>query len=470
MGIVFIALSYFIGAVWFPPSGGGVGIVLAVFLWVIWSLISYFSGDSIILMSSRAMRVTRDIHPQLFNVTEEMKIAAGLSAMPKIYIMDEPSPNAFAAGRDPKHSAIVVTAGLLSRLNRDELQGVIAHEMSHILNRDVLYLTFCGVMLGSIVIISEIFLRTLFFTGSSRRYRTSSGGGQTQLIMMLIAVVLAILAPLLAYIFYFSISRKREYLADASGVRLTRYPEGLASALEKISQVKLPLHSANKITAPMFIINPLKKVKNGKMVKAHLFDTHPPIDKRIQILRGMMGGVNYTNYIASLNKVTGSKGMIMPSSSLADTENISFRKSAGEETGAQTPKDQARQLGDLMRAVNNYAFLVCICGLKIKIPPNFKKDKISCPRGGRQLDVPLNGINTAAAALGSAIGLSQQAEPFKAPGTGDEKTEHSVYVRKTNGWESAACPCGNLLRTSPLFTGQYIVCSHCGRRIEIKKQ
>ena len=468
MGLVLIALSYFVGTVWFPPDGGTLGIIIAVFLWIIWSLVSYFSGDSIVLLSSHAKEVTPQIHPQLFNVVEEMKIAANIPVMPKVYIIDEPSPNAFATGRDPSHSAIVVTAGLLSRLNRDELQGVISHEMSHIINRDVLYMTFCGVMLGSIVMISEVFLRSLWYSGSTRRYRSSSGGGQAQAIIMLVAIAFAILAPLLAYIFYFSISRKREYLADASGVRLTRYPEGLASALEKISNVKIPLPCANKITAPMYIASPLKKTKQDKIGKTHLFDTHPPIERRIKILRNMMGGAGYINYLEAFHNVTGDKEAIMPPSALHDIADTSFRKpSSVEKEDVGSPKDQARQLGDLMRAVNNYAFLACACGLKIKIPPDFKQNKITCPRCGRQLDVPLRDLKSSAAVIGAGT-AAQKVQQKNDDTQVREHIEKPFYVRKTNGWETLSCPCGNLIQISPAFAGKYAVCPRCGRKIEVR--
>jgi heat shock protein HtpX len=245
MGIFLIVLGYFIGAVWFPPEGGMFGILIALCIWVILSLISYSSGDSILLLTSRAREISHDVHPQLFNIVEEMRIASSLPAMPKIYIIDEPAPNAFATGRSPQRSAIAVTAGLLSRLNRDELQGVIAHEMAHIMNRDVLYVTFAGVMLGSIVMLSELFLRSLWYSStSSRRYRVSSskGGGQVQAVIFIVAIVLAILAPIIARLFYFALSRRREYLADASAVRLTRFPQGLASALERFLAAVLILH------------------------------------------------------------------------------------------------------------------------------------------------------------------------------------------------------------------------------------
>ncbi len=277
MGIALIILGFLVGSYFFPGDGGIYGIIFALFIWFILSMISYTAGSSILLSVSSAREVTPDVHPQLFNIVEEMQIAANLPKMPKVYIINEAAPNAFATGIKPESSAITVTAGLLSKLNRDELQGVIAHEMSHIANRDILIMTFAGIMLGSIVLISEVFLRGLWFSGgSSARYRSksSSEGGQAQIVIMVIAIVFAILAPIAAQLLYFAISRRREYLADANGARLTRYPEGLASALEKISSTDLDLKSANKVTAPMFIINPLKE----KRYETFRFYKYTPVD------------------------------------------------------------------------------------------------------------------------------------------------------------------------------------------------
>ena len=398
MGICLVALGYVIGSVFFHDGGGITGIFIALAIWFILSLISYYSGSSIILAVSKAKEVTHDVHPQLFNVVEEMKISASLPVMPKIYIIPDPAPNAFATGMKPEKSAIAVTAGLLSRLNRDELQGVVAHEMSHIINRDVLYMTFAGILLGSIVIISEVFLRGMFYSSmSSRRYSSRSsrgGGGQAQLIIMVVAIILAILAPILARLLYFAISRKREYLADASAVKLTRYPEGLASALERISQSNLDLASANKVTAPMYIANPLKK-KGRKL--SNLTSTHPPITERIKILRNISQGANFKNYQNAYALTKGKSAAIIPASGLRETEDIPIRKASVKKRKEPGKKKGMRDIGDLMRKVNKYAFLVCVCGLKIKVPPDFKNPVISCPRCGHKNEVPLAELAAAAA-------------------------------------------------------------------------
>jgi heat shock protein HtpX len=209
-----------------------------------------------------------------------MSIAAG-TPMPKVYIIDDQAPNAFATGRDPQHASLAVTKGLLAMMNRDELQGVVSHEMSHIRNYDIRFATLVGVLVGMIALISDFFLRSTWLGFGGRRSR--SGEGDVGAIMFLVAIVLALVAPIFAWLVQLAVSRRREYLADASGVELTRNPLGLASALEKIAADPRPLRHANRATAHMYIANPLRKLKQTES----LFDTHPPIQKRIAILRAM---------------------------------------------------------------------------------------------------------------------------------------------------------------------------------------
>jgi len=388
MAIVLMLLGSIIGMAVYPPEGAIFGLLIAVVIWLILTLISFSSGDQIFLAASKAKPVTHDVHPQLFNVVEEMKIAAGLPAMPKVYIINDPAPNAFATGRSPKTASVAVTAGLLARLNRDELQGVIAHEISHILHRDILFVTLAGVMLGSIVLLSQVFLRGMFYSsmGSSRRYSSGGkGGGQAQLIMLAVAIVVAILAPIMAYLLYFALSRRREYLADAGGARLTRYPEGLASALEKIANDPSPqLASANKVTAPMYIANPFKKKKQRKL--SDLTSTHPPISERVKILRNMTHGASFKDYSNAFTAVTKTKTVVPPTA--FTKEEVALRQAQAKGKKDQRRQKQMRQVGDIMRKVNEFVFLTCLCGLKLKIPPNFKAHKLKCPRCRKTLDVP----------------------------------------------------------------------------------
>lgn len=461
MGICLVVLGYFIGGAYGGEEGTFFGLGLALFIWILMSVISYFSGDSIILKMSKAKRVSPNVHPQLFNVVEEMKIAANLPVMPKVYIIPDPAPNAFATGRNPQNASIAVTAGLLSILNRDELQGVIAHEMSHVLNRDILFMTFSGVLLGSIVFLSHVFLRSMWYTGGrGRRYSSrSKGGGQIQMIMMIVAILMAVLAPLMARLLYLAISRKREYLADATAVRLTRYPEGLASALEKISGTDLNLTSANKATAALYIINPLKP-KGRKL--SNLSSTHPPIDERIKVLRTIAGGANYINYQNAFTKVAGrgKRSNIIPATAIHDNKNIDLRTIAKPEPAST--KKGVRDLGDLIRAVNQYVFISCLCGMKMKIPPGFKKTEFPCPRCGRVNHVPIAEL---AVLAGVTQGLEKQHPKME---TTPVHKQIFAYHRTGKGWESFNCPCGSAKQLSPAFDKDFFYCNKCGRKIEVK--
>ncbi len=254
--------------------------ILAAVIAGVTAFASYYNSDKMVLAISRARPAHHSEFPYLHNTVEGLSIAAGIP-MPALYVIDDSAPNAFATGRNPEHAAIAVTTGLLSKLNRSELEGVIAHEMSHIADYDTLIMTLTVVLVGTVAMVSDWMLRSFLWGG---RRRGGAGGGRGGAILALVAVVLAVVSPIIAQLTRLAISRKREYLADANGARLTRFPEGLANALAKISADKEPLEVANKATAHLYIENPLLDVKgfmNG------LFSTHPPIEKRIAILRSM---------------------------------------------------------------------------------------------------------------------------------------------------------------------------------------
>ncbi len=253
---------------------------ISVILSILTSFGSYWYSDKIVLSMSKAKLVEKKDNPELYNLVENLCITAGLP-LPKIYIINESQPNAFATGRDKNHAVIVVTRGLLEKLNRVELEGVISHELSHIKNKDILLGTIVVVLVGTIAIASDFFLRISFFRGERENSENSSG-----LIMLTIGILAAILAPIAATLLRLSISRKREFLADASGALLTRYPEGLASALEKISNDQTPMSVAKNSTAHLFIASPFKG-KQSKNWLTKLFMTHPPVEERIKALRQM---------------------------------------------------------------------------------------------------------------------------------------------------------------------------------------
>jgi heat shock protein HtpX len=260
------------------------GLVLAVIVSMGMAAAGYFSSDKVVLAISRARPVTKDEYPYLYNVVEGLAIAAGLPA-PRCYVIDDTAPNAFATGRNPQTAVICVTTGILDKLNRVELEGVIAHEMSHIKNYDVRLQTLVVVMAGVVALLSDWILRSFFWGGGRRRGgRAGRGGGGAGAILIVVGLALAALSPFIATIIQLAISRKREFLADASGAMLTRYPAGLASALRKISADTEPLEAANKATAHLYIVNPLKNIKGSVN---RLFSTHPPIEERIAALEKM---------------------------------------------------------------------------------------------------------------------------------------------------------------------------------------
>jgi heat shock protein HtpX len=376
LGALLVLVGYFLGEAF--VQNGIAGLFIAVIVWVIMLLIAYFQGDNILLSVAGARKITRDDHPRLYNIVEEMKIASGLERMPDIYIVDDPAMNAFATGRSKDHTAVTVTSGLLQNLNRDELQGVIGHEISHIKNRDVLLMSLAGVLLGTIVIIAWYGTRIMFFGGMSGRRSSSrsSGGGQAQIIVLVVAMVLMILAPIAAQLLYFAVSRKREYLADASSALYTRYPEGLASALEKLAASTKQLKAANNATAPMYTINPFRK---GGRAAADLTSTHPPISERIRILRAM-AGASPADYERAYEQVKHKK--VIPRTVLATSESVALRAPSAETQGVEADRiARSRETSDMLLRLNGYKMVTCpVCGTKYKIPPDYREPKIICTR------------------------------------------------------------------------------------------
>jgi heat shock protein HtpX len=378
LGALLLLIGYFLGASFLDNAIAG--LIIALVIWAIMNLIAYFQGDSILLSVAGAKKITRDDHSRLYNIVEEMKIASGLERMPDIYIIDDPAMNAFATGRSRDKTAVAVTSGLLQNLNRDELQGVIGHEMAHIKNRDVLLMSMAGVLLGTIVILAWFGTRAMLFGGMGGRRSSSrsSGGGQAQVIILAISLVLMILAPIAAQLLYYAISRKREYLADASSALYTRYPEGLASALEKLAGSTKQLKAANQATAPMYTINPFRK--EGRAA-SDLTSTHPPISERIRILRAM-SGASMADYEKSYRQLKH-QGVI-PGSSLAGAGAIELRAPSEEkDAGIAGTAERTRETSDLLWRMNKYRTVDCACGTRLKVPPSFRESSVTCPHCGR---------------------------------------------------------------------------------------
>jgi len=372
--LLLASLGWFGGEYFGGRGAGPVGLVVALLVWGVMTLAAWFQGDNVMLSVAGAKRVKKSDLPVLFNVVEEMTLAAGLPKMPAIYVIDDPAPNAFATGRRAENASVAVTSGLLHELNRDELQGVIAHELGHIRNRDIQLMLFAGVLAGAIVILAEVGLRGMWFSGGSRN-RSRRSGGDNAGVFAVVAVVLMILAPILARLIYFAVSRKREYLADASAASFTRYPEGLASALEKISRAPQKLHGVTSATAPMYIINPMKR--QGTMA-ANGTATHPPISERVKILRSMAGGSGFRAYDESFRSVTQARRGVLPDSVLGDEPPTPLAKRSQQ--AAPSQREQARQVDDFLYRENGYRRIECACGTVLKIPPDFASSGAKCPR------------------------------------------------------------------------------------------
>ena len=401
------------GWVVFPGPLAGVAVALAI--WIVQTLLFYASGDGILMAVAGARELSREDHPQLFNVVEEMKLAANLPKIPRIFLIEDAGMNAFAAGRDPEHAAVAVTSGLLMRLNRDQLQGVIAHEMSHILHRDVSYMTRLAIMAGTIVMLCEIFLRmTLHGTWSARRYRgRKNQQGAVLLLILAVAVILWIVVPLLARLIYLACSRRREYLADLGGAVLTRNPEALASALEVISG-NAALERVSGITEPMFIVSP---AVSGAQALSVWTSTHPPVQDRIRLLRSLAGGQMPTAFAGRLSprereavnwwtcrmmerlhsesgeasssvQATAGAGRTMIDQAAGGSVTATAM-AAGAGAGLATSRTErtepdrlqrTREVQDLMRKLNGFRFIACSCGARLKIPPDFPHHRVRCPR------------------------------------------------------------------------------------------
>jgi heat shock protein HtpX len=287
VSVLFAALGFSIGYAISGTSTGALAVMaFALVIGGVVSAGSYFGGDSLVLAASQAREIDPQSAPQLFNVVQELTLAANLP-MPRIYVIDDTAPNAFATGRDPKHASVAITTGLLEKLDREELQGVMGHELSHVRNYDIRFALLVAVLVGSIALMADFFLRFSFWGGMSRSRRDDrGGGGGLQAVMYIVALALAILAPIASRLVQLAVNRQREYLADASSVQLTRNPYGIERALAKISEDQEVLEVANRATQHMYFTNPIKQFEERSK---GLFSTHPPTLERINRLRKLTG-------------------------------------------------------------------------------------------------------------------------------------------------------------------------------------
>jgi heat shock protein HtpX len=382
MGCILVGVGLALGMVFTGQEQGAlIGGIIALGIWFVMWMTTSSGGDDIMLQMAGAREIKKSDHPQLFNVVEEMTIAAQLPKMPRVFIVDDPAPNAFAVGRNPEKAAVAVTIGLLRLMNRDELQGVVAHEIGHIKNRDVALMTTAGIMIGAIVLLGEIGIRMLWFGGGARRSRDSNDGGGAQAIMMLVAVLFLILSPILAQLIYFALSRRREYLADASGAMYTRWPEGLASALEKLGGSRIPQADQSRVTAPMYINRPLKKDERRNLTTA--FSTHPPLQERIRVLRSMGTSADFAAYDRAFSQLTGKHVVGARTLSGSEPEPVQQPQTVEDHS---TPRQRTRAASDAFLAGAGYQRRDCPgCGVTLKIPQSRQNRAMRCPRCGTSL-------------------------------------------------------------------------------------
>ncbi|HBA85233.1 MAG TPA: peptidase M28 [Verrucomicrobia bacterium] len=380
LALVLMLMGYAIGFSLEPGGGGSLGVLIAMGIWLVMMLVNMAGGEKILLASAGAREVKHDDAPQLYNIVEEMKIAAGLPAMPKVYIIDSATPNAFAVGLKPERAAVAVTTGLLGRLNRDELQGVIAHELGHIGNRDTLFMTLAGVTMGAVILIADIYLRGMIYGGGRGRRSSNKSEGQAAAIMAIVALVMAILAPLMAQLLYFACSRRREYLADASSAQFTRYPQGLASALEKIASSQGAELKVSRAVAPMFIVNPLAAQGSS----TSLFSTHPSTTERIRVLRGMTGGSSLAAYEEAFKAQHNSHGVVGARNLAASVEQGIQKPEAAPPLLSAKPWREAK---DIVHRMNETLIVPCACGIRFKIPADFNQSAFDCPKCGTHHDI-----------------------------------------------------------------------------------
>ena len=364
------------------PDGALIGGVVAGVVWLVMWLFTNSQGDDVLLQMAGAREIQKKDHPQLFNIVEEMSIAAQLPKMPRVFIVDDPAPNAFAVGRNSDKAAVAVTIGLLKILKRDELQGVVAHEIGHIKNRDVALMTTAGIMLGALVLLGEFGSRAMWYGGGARRSRDSNdSGGGAQAILMIVAIVFIILSPILAQLVYFALSRRREYLADASGAMYTRWPEGLASALEKLGGNKQAQADQSQVTAPMYIVRPLKAGQQRNFNSA--FSTHPPLESRIRVLRGLGGHADFRAYDQAFSQVNGKHVIGSKTLGAAAVETVAPPADAPE---LATAPQRMRAASDAFLAGAGYDRVGCQnCGAVLKVPSQMRGRVQACPRCGAQI-------------------------------------------------------------------------------------
>jgi heat shock protein HtpX len=411
MMILLPLLGYILSITFTAGHNRIAGVIIALLLFGMIILIDYLHGDNILLALSRAKKISPDDLQRLYNIVEEITIASGLETIPAIYVIDDPALNAFATGRNPNRAAIIVTSGLLAKLNRDELQGVIGHEIAHIKNQDVQLMALCRILYITMMVLT-LGIALIFLTiepeqttSTKTDYRPKPSGSDWPFIFLMSGVVLTlaisfiefdsipllsyllfsagcidllffIWMPIAAYFILFAVSKRREYLADASSALYTRYPEGLASALEKIAASTDQLKSANLMTSTIYITSPFRK--NGMAASDHS-ESHPPTSERTAILRSMTG-VSYADYNLAYKQFynTDKNAILSATTTTADSSPV-----RPPQPDNLDDIQRARETSNALWNLNNYKLVTCACGTRMRLPPSYKQPEIKCPHCGR---------------------------------------------------------------------------------------
>ena len=456
LAVFLLILGFLIGYFIKGITGGYWGILGGFVLWAIFATVSYFMSDQIILNITGVGIPDKETFKPLYNILEEVKLAAGLQITPDILVVDEQAVNAFTLGKKTEQSVIVLTSGLLSKLSRDEIQAVIAHEVAHILHKDNLLMTNAIALGWLIIFLSAILRGNIFASSSDRRRSSSTGGGSIQL--MLLSLIFSILAPIITIIIIQTISKKRIYLADATAVRLTRYPAALISAMDKISESDVSYVNKNRMTAILFFDDPYTD-------SFSLFKSHPPLLKRIRILQALNDSVNYYDYSMAFSKVTRKK-RIMPLSLLKNTETLPIINAAVATTPLFSSNSTNKIMAnDIIRSMLNYTFIACDkCGMQFKLPEDFVKPLIKCPRCGNEIKNPHPKVIESTKKEDDEIKIIKSDIITKEV----DGKKHYMYKRKNkNAWETFTCICGDSKQLSPFFTNKQFYCVNCGRKIEL---
>jgi len=455
LAVILLILGFLIGYFRWGIIGGYWGLLGALALWAIFATISYFISDQIILNISGAGIPDKNTFKPLYNILNEVKLAAGLEVNPDLLIVDEGAPNAFTLGKKPEQSVIVLTSGLLAQFSRDEIQAVLAHEVAHIIHRDNLLMTNAVALGWLIIILSTVLRGNIGGAKGGRRSSNKMMGGSA---IIIIGLVFSILAPLITIVIIKSISRKRVYLADATAVRLTRFPAALISAMEKISVSSMPYVHKNRMTAILFFDDPYKN-------NTPLFVSHPALHKRIRILQTLGDSANYYDYNNAFSKVTNQKHL-MPISLLRNTESLPILNAVVNNQPLFTSTSSTHIMAnDIIRSMLNYTFIKCDkCGMQFKLPEDFVKPSITCPRCGTNVKNPHPEVKL-------STKEEDEAEKEKLHSLIIKKIdgeEHYYYKRKhANSWETFTCICGDAKQLSPFFKEKQFYCVNCGRKIEI---